>query len=218
MTRPAKSLEVLRHQIDDRWKDRDKRSDGGIGDERHKKSKSDHNADKSGVFHARDFTHDPVNGPAGRALANALAASRDPRIKNMISDDQIMAGKDGPAPWVWRDYQRDNPKRNRHTHHMHLSVRSENGDDMTPWDLSHYHAAPVRPGTIRVHPETLRHGYTGAAVEQLQSALNRHGAKLVVDGVFGDYTLVAVEDFQRSHDLHVDGVVGPYTWEKLDAN
>jgi peptidoglycan hydrolase-like protein with peptidoglycan-binding domain len=49
----------------------------------------------------------------------------------------------------------------------------------------------------------------------LQTALNRHGAKLVVDGVFGRLTEAAVKAFQKSRGLVVDGIVGPLTWSKL---
>jgi len=35
------------------------------------------------------------------------------------------------------------------------------------------------------------------------------------DGSFGPKTAAAVMNFQRSHGLDSDGVVGPLTWEKL---
>jgi Putative peptidoglycan binding domain/CHAP domain len=35
------------------------------------------------------------------------------------------------------------------------------------------------------------------------------------DGIFGDATAAAVRDFQRDHDLEVDGIVGPKTFEAL---
>ena len=38
---------------------------------------------------------------------------------------------------------------------------------------------------------------------------------LIVDGVFGRKTRAAVQQFQRSHGLHADGVVGPLTWSRL---
>jgi hypothetical protein len=47
--------------------------------------------------------------------------------------------------------------------------------------------------------------------ENLQVALNHLGAdpKLVVDGQFGQATKKAVKDFQKQHELVVDGKVGP---------
>jgi peptidoglycan hydrolase-like protein with peptidoglycan-binding domain len=62
----------------------------------------------------------------------------------------------------------------------------------------------------------LTNPYTiGLAVMDLQTALNRHGAKLVVDGIFGRLTEAAVKAFQKSRGLVVDGIVGPLTWSKL---
>lgn len=56
----------------------------------------------------------------------------------------------------------------------------------------------------------------GDEVKELQSALNRHGYALDVDGTFGPATLAAVKDFQRVHGLDVDGKVGPATWAALE--
>lgn len=50
----------------------------------------------------------------------------------------------------------------------------------------------------------------------LQTYLNKFGANLVVDGLFGIKTYLAVREFQKNNDLFVDGIVGPNTWGKLD--
>ena len=42
-----------------------------------------------------------------------------------------------------------------------------------------------------------------------------HGASLTVDGDFGPLTKGAVEQFQGSHGLLVDGIVGNQTWPAL---
>lgn len=63
----------------------------------------------------------------------------------------------------------------------------------------------------------LRYGSTGSEVRKLQEALNRHGYKLNVDGVFGSATASAVKDFQKKRGLAVDGVVGSKTWSALSA-
>jgi peptidoglycan hydrolase-like protein with peptidoglycan-binding domain len=57
----------------------------------------------------------------------------------------------------------------------------------------------------------LRQGSTGWQVKALQSALNAHGASLLVDGAFGPRTHRAVVSFQQRNGLVVDGVVGPQT-------
>jgi hypothetical protein len=54
-------------------------------------------------------------------------------------------------------------------------------------------------------------GMAGADVAGLQRRLNRDGAGLRVDGVFGPKTKQAVIRFQRTHRLAPDGIVGPKT-------
>lgn len=62
---------------------------------------------------------------------------------------------------------------------------------------------------------TISKGARGALVEYAQCLLNKQGADLVEDGVFGSATDAAVRDFQRSNGLHADGYVGPKTWNIL---
>lgn len=63
----------------------------------------------------------------------------------------------------------------------------------------------------------LRKGGKGEKINQLQELLNSKGAKLDVDGKFGPKTQAALKKFQASNDLGADGVVGPKTLEKLNA-
>ncbi|TCP13765.1 putative peptidoglycan binding protein [Crenobacter luteus] len=62
---------------------------------------------------------------------------------------------------------------------------------------------------------TLRKGDHGAAVQELQRKLNAHGAKLLVDGWYGEATETAVATVQRRAGLVVDGIAGPKTQEVL---
>lgn len=52
-------------------------------------------------------------------------------------------------------------------------------------------------------------------VRSLQYLLNAHGARLVVDGIFGPLTDAAVRAFQGTQGLVVDGIVGARTWSAL---
>jgi hypothetical protein len=61
----------------------------------------------------------------------------------------------------------------------------------------------------------LRLGSRGQAVKDAQAALNRHGAHLAVDGIFGPLTYGAVITFQRQQHIQVDGIIGPVTWSRL---
>lgn len=65
---------------------------------------------------------------------------------------------------------------------------------------------------------TLQHGSQGDEVKTLQEYLNKNGANLTVDGVFGDNTLAAVKDYQQKNGLGVDGIVGNKTWGALLGN
>ncbi|MFJ7055331.1 peptidoglycan-binding protein [Streptomyces albidoflavus] len=62
---------------------------------------------------------------------------------------------------------------------------------------------------------TVREGDSGDAVAAAQTALNKHGHGLEVDGEFGPGTASAVTSFQSSKGLPSDGVVGPDTWQSL---
>ena len=71
-----------------------------------------------------------------------------------------------------------------------------------------------------VKKPTLRKGSSGSYVVELQQDLMALGYDLSpygADGKFGAKTESAVKDFQKSHGLTADGVVGPMTWAALDA-
>lgn len=59
-------------------------------------------------------------------------------------------------------------------------------------------------------------GSTNAsAVKAAQTQLNKYGANLVVDGVFGSGTRAAVVTFQAAHGLSQTGSVDAATWQEL---
>jgi hypothetical protein len=128
--RVAQSLLVLREQINTAWPNRSKASDGTIGDPAHRAegSGSDHNPNHAGVVCALDVTHDPANGVDIDKLSDALAASKDPRIKYIIANGMILVPPD--YGWVWKPYNGANP----HTSHMHISVYG-NYDNPAKWNI-----------------------------------------------------------------------------------
>lgn len=63
----------------------------------------------------------------------------------------------------------------------------------------------------------LKKGATGDEVTQLQTRLNADGATLTVDGKFGPKTLAALINWQKSHNLTADGIVGASTRAALNA-
>ena len=61
----------------------------------------------------------------------------------------------------------------------------------------------------------IKKGDQGSAVNDLQRQLNKHGARLTVDGWFGDATESAVATIQHRAGLVVDGIAGPKTLAAL---
>ncbi|WAT16163.1 peptidoglycan-binding protein [Xanthomonas fragariae] len=82
-------------------------------------------------------------------------------------------------------------------------------------------AGPQQPRRDASHSGQLDHGERSQSIKQLQSQLaqlgaaGRDGRPLHADGDFGANTKHAVEQFQREHGLHVDGVVGRQTHAAL---
>ena len=55
----------------------------------------------------------------------------------------------------------------------------------------------------------------GNDVRWLQYELNKHGSKLIVDGIAGPKTIEALTEYQVHHDLVPDGICGPLTRASL---
>ena len=216
MWRIAKSLLKLRSQVDALHPKRSRESDGTIGDAAHASRSSDHNPwvkdGAVGVVTGMDITNDPAHGCSSQELAEVLLASRDDRIKYIISNRHIASGSDGPSPWKWRKYTGANP----HDHHVHVSVKAakKHYDDEREWVIvarpGAVPRATVPAPTLPALPPTLRKGARGADVRRLQQILG-----VDVDGIFGDETREAVAARQAKHKLIADGVVGPQTWRAL---
>jgi len=138
--RVAKSLLVLRDQVNLAAPNRKKTNDGTIGDAAHQTRDSDHNPwvrdGGVGVVTAMDITHDPANGCDAGMLAEAIRGSRDPRVKYLIWNRRIAnhLALDGTAPWDWRPYNGSNP----HDHHVHISVNSDKSlyDSTQEWTIA----------------------------------------------------------------------------------
>ena len=128
----SKSAETLRRQINSAFPDRDKRSDGWIGDSRHSATKSDHNpCISTGTVRALDIDSD-LGGPANNAhyLANQLRilGKTDKRLAYIIFNHKIAS----PVLfWKWRKYKGINP----HTSHIHISFTALGDQDKRKFKL-----------------------------------------------------------------------------------
>jgi hypothetical protein len=123
----CKAGQQLRLQVDDCFPDRDRTSDGWIGDTRHSARRSDHNPDELGIVRAIDIDRD-LSGKKKPDLMPDLAdqirhaAKFDPRIAYIIFDGKIASSK---KAWRWRAYDGIN----QHRHHMHISFTKKGDTD-----------------------------------------------------------------------------------------
>lgn len=177
-----------------RWPNRNRASDGILGDVAHQKRKSDHN-----LGNAFDLTHDLEHHVDCFQLQ--MAVMKDTRVTYLIFNGQIWKARTGK----WEVYRGPNP----HRHHMHVSIKPESRNDLSPW--------PWSPGNEPTPNPVLREGDTGSAVKELQEKLKAHGAVLQVDGRFGRNTTSALKAFQKAKGLSVDGIAGAEVWAKLNG-
>jgi hypothetical protein len=111
----------LREQIDDAYPERDRSSDGWIGDAKHSASKSDHNPDlaNKSVVRALDIDSNLSSHKSESIyLANQIRlyakCEKANRISYVIHNKKIASRI---LNWKWRKYSGSNP----HTSHIHVS-------------------------------------------------------------------------------------------------
>jgi hypothetical protein len=123
--RLSNAAEQLRSEINTKYPNRDKRSDGWIGDTAHNARKSDHNPDKQGWVRAIDIDSDLVKGLSKESWLLAeqiktIALKGDKRISYVIHQHRIASPR---QKWAWRVYKGANP----HVSHIHISF-DKSGD------------------------------------------------------------------------------------------
>jgi hypothetical protein len=125
----CKAGQQLREQFDDTYPDRDRRSDGWIGDLRHSARPSDHNPDQSnGIVRAIDVDRDVHKSSKPDLMPDIadqlrLAAKKgEKRISYIIFNGRIASSRMG---WRWRAYKGSNP----HDHHCHISFTKAGDED-----------------------------------------------------------------------------------------
>jgi len=131
----CKAGQQLREQFDDTFPNRDRSSDGWIGDTRHSARPSDHNPDaKTGVVRAIDVDRD-VSGSAKPDLMPDIAdqirlaaKAGDKRIAYVIFEGRIASSRMG---WRWRKYKGSNP----HNKHCHISFTTKGDTDSSFFNI-----------------------------------------------------------------------------------
>jgi len=117
----------LREQFDDAFRDRDRTSDGWIGDSRHAARESDHNPDANGWVRAIDVDRDLSGKPKPDLMPDVadqlrILAKTDKRISYIIFAGRIASPK---SLWLWRPYTGIN----KHDHHCHISFTNKGDED-----------------------------------------------------------------------------------------
>lgn len=217
--RLARSLVSLRDGVNARWPNRDKASDGTIGDAKHATKFSDHNpwitVAGTGVVRALDIDVDGIDAAWYAEQLRILGASGDSRLAGsgyVIFNRRITRSNFSG----WTTYTGSNP----HTKHVHVSLsRNPAGfDDPRPWAFLTGSTAPPTTAPPVTGRPTLREGSRGEPVRTLQVTLNRWYPRLpplAQDGIYGRNTKARVIYFQQRAGLAADGIVGPKTWAGL---
>ena len=120
--RLANALLQLRSEVNGNWPQRDKASDGSIGDQSHANRNSDHNPNRWGVVTAIDIdddlsSDDTIPFKLAEHFRNLARAGFVP-LQNggyIIYFRKIASARDN---WAWRDYNGINA----HKSHIHVSV------------------------------------------------------------------------------------------------
>lgn len=196
------SLVQLRNEVNQMFPDRDKRSDGWIGDDSHATRFSSHNPTPEGAVRGLDIDVDDHDPRKDLRLTVVQAAKGDPRVWYIISNGIIWSSTHG---FRARKYT----GANQHFSHVHVSVH----ENRNAWrDTSRWFDTPKWSWNPKVVSELdlvqqqfqiaagVREGqrkrYHGVAA--IQNALNvKAGADLAVDGWVGQDTLREMADYER---------------------
>jgi hypothetical protein len=121
----SKAAVQLREQFDDTYPDRDRLSDGWIGDRKHSARKSDHNPDEQGWVRALDIDRDLHKSGKPDLMPDlvdqvrlACKSKQEKRISYIIFDGRICSPI---LNWRWRKYT----GANKHIKHTHFSFKKE---------------------------------------------------------------------------------------------
>lgn len=127
----APSLRNLFNEIDAAWPNRDRRTDGWIGDAAHQARQSDHNPDSRGIVHAIDVDKDGIDPMY--VVEQCISENRP--TEYVIWNRQIWSRTRDFAP---RPYTGSNP----HTDHIHVSIRYGTAWEAATWSWGIASAVP----------------------------------------------------------------------------
>lgn len=228
---------TLRDQVNKKWPDRDKASDGWVGDSRHQANQgwgtngkgSYHNPDSNGIVHAIDIDEDFLGRGSGQKQAKQFAeelatycreGKDGGRIAHIVYEDQVASGT--AQNWHFRGSGYG------HTHHIHVSFTNKADNDGSLFrlpilgfdDNSKPKPPAPKPEEIPVYPgrSKLQQGQRNSGVKDLQKQLIKKGFQIPAGptGFYGDQTVSAVKKFYSSIGKKKDGKsFDPAAWDTL---
>jgi hypothetical protein len=213
----APSLVQLRSEVNRRWPNRPKGSDGTVGDTSHNARKSDHNPNERGSVNAFDITYPGVDPKIVIA-----AVSKHPSANYVIFNKNIYSKK---SNWKAVAYTGTNP----HKTHLHVSIlQSASAErDTTPWLAG----ATVKPKPNPVKRSTfplpvgqafgrratakVHNGYRNSEDKSDVKRIQRKLGVSPVSGWFGPVTEKAVKRWQLRRLIRRTGLVGKKEWDRM---
>lgn len=185
-----RALTGFRNAVNAAYPNRDKGSDGTIGDPAHAARSSDHNRDSDGSVDAWDMDVDLRSGNDAAAIAELKRVFQaHPSSSYWIHNDQISFRDEG---WRPRSYAYAGANRNQHRHHVHWNTRGSHEGSTAPWilkeedmaigdDIYHLLHDGRRPETL---PQTAGGGVPIAwlprEIGEVQKALSDLGSALAL--------------------------------------
>ena len=210
----APSLVNLRNEINARWPNRPKSSDGTIGDAAHASRASDHNPNSRGSVNAIDITY-----PGVRPAVIISAVQNLPAANYVIFNGFIYRRNGG---WKKEPYSGPSP----HREHLHISILQtvEAEQSQRPW-LAGVAVKPPKPSSTFPLPATHSFGknasttvHNGRRNSEDARDVKRIQAKFknVPDtGFYGPITERAVKLWQVKRLIRPTGRVGKREWNRL---
>ena len=173
MAKLCKAGQQLREQIDDAFPDRDRASDGWLGDAKHAARKSDHNPTAEGIVRAIDIDAD-LRSHKSEAFDLAdqlrLLARSDKRISYIIFNGKIASWR---GNYKFRPYKGINP----HTKHIHVSFTAKGDDDRSMFRIPLLTGEPIN-GTSKKTGRILGKKLSSSSTSNLSSGGLESGSDL----------------------------------------
>lgn len=212
-----RALSNFRSAVNAAYPNRDKESDGTIGDEAHQSGSSDHNPDSDGSVDAWDMDVNLRSGNDAATIEHLKQVFQaHPSSRYWIHNDQIARRDYG---WRRESYAYAGPNRNRHTRHVHWNTRESYEDSTAPWNVeddmtpdqaaqlkdSHFvltKGVPNPAGDGRV-PLHVWAGWMTGTVKAVAESLSKGNAVLAakLKEIDDEATARAADEAQRDADL-----------------